>query len=246
MNVDTSVLSLDPGFTNLGWAVVSIGADDEIKCSNHGIYNFCQVHPSTEQITDALFRFKEQVLLEQWGSFSHVVLEVQPFIGSTHTQLLNFSLQQIDIAIRGLLVGLGIPFFTVSPRSVRLALQTSTGNYAENKIASVVWCEERNLNFENISKDKRNHIADCVCNAYYAFSKFLGKENLLSNDAQRKSQHSDRDTIQRREKRNARGESQTSPTSRKRGRGGSSLGDDTSDQQVWKHAGQEDETRGSG
>lgn len=225
------LISFDPGFTHFGWVILSCRDGSLVSVIKYGIYKFCNFRPSSEDITEALVRFKNDILEDYFCLYEQVVLEAQPFVGSTQTagQLLNFNLQQIDMGVRGLLIGLGIPFHVVSPRSVRAALKISTGNYGENKKASVDWCFQKGFLFNELPNHQRQHVADAVCNAYFALSNLFGMGKILSDDTHRESQHYYRRFSERRKKLPTQPGEQTSSSDSEGSGRSPPLSDDSSD-----------------
>lgn len=139
--------------------------------------------PSTEEIQAGLSSFFSDIMQKYENQFDMVVIEEQPFIcdkeAPMEARLTNFRLQQIDMGLRGLVMGMGKELITVQPRSVKCHLKTSTGVYDKNKRAHVDWCYNRlGIVFKNLEPLKRHHVADTVCNVIYVLSKKLGKYRL--------------------------------------------------------------------
>lgn len=114
--------------------------------------------------------------------YDEVLIEEQPFIYDHKNQpeqrLMNFRLQQIDIGLRGLVLGMGKKLVTVTPRAVRCYLGTSMGDHALNKQEHIKYCQNLNLFFKEVPAAKRNHISDTVCNCIFLLSKQRKKFHL--------------------------------------------------------------------
>lgn len=75
------------------------------------------------------------------------------------------------MGLRGLAIGLGKELIVVTPRAVRCALGTMTGDYQNNKREHVLYCSRLGFDFKEVEPMKRCHIADTVCNTIYYLSK---------------------------------------------------------------------------
>lgn len=200
LSTEIRLLSLDPGFVNLGWSILS-ARGSVVSVTKYGVYKFCEVKPSTSDIEQGLVGLAENVLRPYANMYDYVVLETQPYINSRGNadKLLNFNLQRIDTGLRGLAIGLGKKLFCVECRSVRLYLGTSTGDYDNNKRSSVDWCYKIGLVFTELPHFLRNHVADTVCNAFYVLSKRFSVE--FDDDALSELFNPHRPTSKRRPKR---------------------------------------------
>lgn len=180
-NEEIRLLSLDPGFTNLGWSVVSWRGPALVSVLKYSVFEFCPLKPSASILQESLSRFYEQVLKAYSPLYDYVVLETQPYVNSQgyEERLLNFNLQRMDMGLRGLVLGMGKRLLCVDPKTVRSCLGTLTGRYASNKKASVDFCADRGFHFDEVEPDKRNHVADSVCNAHYVLSKVFLKDDSL-------------------------------------------------------------------
>jgi hypothetical protein len=118
--------------------------------------------------------------------YDEVLIEEQPFIfqpgKNEAARMMNFRLQQIDMGLRGLTIGAGLPLHIVKPIAVRSYLGTVMGDYAMNKQEHIDYCVKLGLEFTELPTSKRCHVADTVCNAVYLLSKVMGKFELNDND----------------------------------------------------------------
>jgi hypothetical protein len=147
----------------------------------YGVFTLCPVSPSTDEIESGLAKFCDDILRKYEILYDAIVIEEQPFIFDPrrpNDHLMNFRLQQIDIGLRGLVMGLNKELEVVRPNSVRCYLGTSTGNYLANKQEHIKYCKNMGLDFTELPLKKRCHVADTVCNAIYLLSKIKKKIRL--------------------------------------------------------------------
>jgi hypothetical protein len=141
------------------------------------------MHPNSDMVESGLSRFAEEVIFPFQNLFDgRVLIEDQPFIysqGKSETdRLMNFRLQQMEMGLRGLVIGAGMELHTVKPIQVRTYLGTVTGDYALNKKEHIRYCSNLGMEFTELPSSKRCHVADTVCNAIYLLSKTFKKFEL--------------------------------------------------------------------
>lgn len=161
--------------------------------TKYDIFRFCDPKATSEQIEDGLWNFAQQVLLPLAPLYDEIVLEDQPYIvdqSKADGRAMNFRLQQIDMGLRGLVIGLGTPLIMVRPRASRDFLRLSMGNYPSNKKAGVQFLEDCwSLVFSDLAEDKRCHVADTLLNVIYVLSNTEEGFDPTNNNASRQSLH---------------------------------------------------------
>lgn len=226
------LLSIDPGFVNMGWAIVVFREPDVVSVSKYGVFRFSDPNPTASEVQSGLESFCKEVMKKYLVLFDAVLIEAQPYVkrenqGNPDKGLMNFRLQQIDMGLRGLVLGMGLDVITTETRAVRVHLGISTGDYNENKRASVKFCLDIALQFKELPPHQRCHVADAVCNCIYHFSKKL---KLFKINDFRQSLHLNGPECKKFKKCYALPRSITPPSSPEGIRCGSSQEDDSSDQ----------------
>lgn len=228
-STEISLLSIDPGFRNLGWSICSWRGGGLFSVKEYDVFRFSDVSPTTSEVSEGLQSFFSEVMFVYRDLYDGVLIEEQPFImqknNTDELRMMNFRLQQIDMGIRGLAIGLRKNLYTVTPKSVRLYLKTCTGDYNSNKREHVLYCKARGLDFKDLPPMMRCHVADTVCNVFYYLSKNRG---LRLHDLDQSQQYH-RAFSKGRQERHALAQRQSSPPSSEGSGTSSSQEDDSPD-----------------
>lgn len=152
--MELRILSIDPGLSNTGWAVVRVSPEGLLSVSSYGISP-----PGKE--------FFKSVMSPLRPLYDEVMIESQPYIvntGTSATATRNHKLHLVEATIKGMCIGAGIKCTSVSPYKARLDLGICSGDYNLNKKLSLEFCRYRldNIVFKELAVGQRHHVADCV------------------------------------------------------------------------------------
>lgn len=164
-------LSVDPGFVNLGWSIVSIDDKRPVFIVDYGIFKICDYSATgleKQEIANGVKDFVKEVVKKMRFIIDFAIIEDQPCIRRTG-DMTNFKLQMIDMALRGALIGAGLELYTVHPNAMRLHYNIRKGTNALNKKAScdIFKWNRLSLDSTRISFEKQHHIIDSYLNACF-------------------------------------------------------------------------------
>lgn len=184
-----SVLSIDPGLVNFGWCIYCVRDGTLESVLHYGVMHACNVSPTNQDIDQALDKIKKELILPYRPIYNSVCFESQPYIShaSDTARVNNFRMQQLEMGLRGLLKGLGIPYTGIDPKSVKAYWKIGTGNYHTNKKVVVDFARELGFVFKELPYDKQHHVCDCFAQARYLLSK-TGVLKLSGDDDRQRKQ----------------------------------------------------------
>lgn len=165
------LLSIDPGFVNLGWALISVEEGRAPIVSEYGVYNLCPHHCNKTLIEHGIKKFRQEIYEPRRSLIAAVAIEDQPQIppgpGNSYA-IANHNLQMIEMCLR-VIWDPQVIVYLVNPASMRRKWSICTGNYGKNKICSVDLCRMNNyrIDHKQVPGSKANHVCDAILIGLY-------------------------------------------------------------------------------